>query len=161
LIDQFVRHITQWLLAGTDYTANWAPAGLVLAADPNNMDITNNYIAQAVQGGIWQLALFLAIIVGCFKIVGQLVRGNAGGVLTPRMRWALGIALSGHCVAFLDISYFDQISVFWYWLVAVIACLSVYVAEGDSRDASPDPVHPAAELTPALERLADGAETAT
>ncbi len=150
LIDQFVQHFSQWALIGTDHTANWAPAGQVLAADPNNMDITNNYIAQAISGGIWQFGLFLAIIVCCFRIVGGLVRGNADGVLAPKMRWAIGIALAGHCIAFMDISYFDQISVFWHWLVAVIAGFAGY---GVSMhvESTPDQEDSASELPDELE----------
>jgi hypothetical protein len=154
LIDQFFGHITQWFLVGTDYTANWAPGGEVLAVDPDNMDITNNYIMQALRGGIWELGLFLAIIVCCFKIVGGLVRGSSDGVLAPKMRWAIGVALAGHCMAFMDISYFDQIAVFWYWLVAVIAGFSAHVVSSDSlaiipeqEDAVPEEVHVGAEFS--------------
>jgi hypothetical protein len=124
LIDQFIRHFTQWFLIGTDYTANWAPAEEVLALDPNNMDITNNYVMQGIRGGIWQFMLFLAIIVFSYKIMGRLVHGSPDGVLAPKMLWAIGVALTAHCVAFIDISYFDQIAVFWYWLVAIISSFS-------------------------------------
>jgi len=31
--------------------------------------------------------------------------------------------LASHCAAFISISYFDQIQVFWFWLWAVIAIL--------------------------------------
>jgi hypothetical protein len=52
LIDQAVNHLNEWWLMGTSYTAHWAPSGQVLAVDPNNMDITNHYIAQGLQGGV-------------------------------------------------------------------------------------------------------------
>jgi hypothetical protein len=39
--------------------------------------------------------------------------------------WSLGVCLFGHCVSFLSISYFDQMIVMWYWLLAVISVLSL------------------------------------
>jgi hypothetical protein len=151
LIDQFVQHFTQWAMVGTDYTANWAPAGQVLAVDHNNMDITNNFVVQGIHGGIWQFVLFLAIIISCFKIVGRLVRGSSDGVLKPKMIWAIGIALWGHCTAFIDISYFDQIAVIWYWLIAVIVCFSGYAVSEQIQAASDDREQPSSRLPVNLE----------
>lgn len=39
------------------------------------------------------------------------------------MVWAFGVSLLGHCLSFLSVSYFDQIIVIWYWLLAVMAVL--------------------------------------
>jgi hypothetical protein len=144
LIDQFVSHFNEWWLVGTSYTASWAPAGQVLAVDPNNMDITNHFVAQGIAGGVWMLALFLAIIVCCFKIVGRAVHTDAQGVLDPKLLWSLGVALAAHCAAFVSISYFDQISVFWFWLLAVISSIQQFgnpvVAEHWQVEWGPDTV---------------------
>jgi Na+-transporting methylmalonyl-CoA/oxaloacetate decarboxylase gamma subunit len=121
LIDQFVTHFSQWWLVGTSYTADWAPAGLVLAVDPNSMDITNHYVAQGLDGGLLMLGLFLAIIVCCFKIVGRAIHSDVKGSLNPKLLWTIGVALAAHCTAFFSICYFDQITVFWFWLLAVIS----------------------------------------
>jgi hypothetical protein len=123
LIDQAVGHFGEWFLIGTSVTAHWAPSGQVLAADPNNMDITNNYIAVGVQGGLLGVVLFLAIIVACFKIVGRKIRSQDSPFPT-RFIWAIGVSLACHCTAMISISYFDQIQVFWFWLLAVFATLS-------------------------------------
>ena len=40
--------------------------------------------------------------------------------------WALGVCLASHCAAFISVSYFDQIQVFWFWLLAVIAGVPVW-----------------------------------
>jgi hypothetical protein len=124
LIDQAVGHFGEWFLVGTSVTAHWAPSGQVLAADPNNMDITNNYISQGIQGGLLGLGLFLAIIVSCFKIVGRKVRSQ-DSPLPPKLIWAFGVSLACHCTAMISIAYFDQIQVFWFWLLGVFACMSV------------------------------------
>jgi hypothetical protein len=123
LIDQAVKHFDEWWLVGSSHTAHWAPGGQVLVADPNNMDITNHYVAQGLQGGVLRLGLFLAIIVSFFKIIGHCVRAGQGAPIETRLAWALGVSLAGHCTAFISISYFDQIEVFWFWLWAVIAAV--------------------------------------
>jgi len=138
LIDEFVRHFSQWWLIGTSYTANWAGAGIgeVLVANPNMVDITNHYIAQGVEGGIVGLGFFLAMIVACFKIVGRFVRGETEPPVGRILLWAFGACLAAHCTAFISISYFDQINVFWLWLLAVIATMPTWVAPKPDQDDS-------------------------
>lgn len=129
LIDSAIRHFSQWWLIGTSYTANWAIAGIVLPNDPNMVDITNHYIQQGVKGGVLELALFLAMIVCCFKIVGRTVRFNTELVVEPKLIWAFGVCLAAHCTAFISVSYFDQINVFWFWLLAVIVGIPMWAAQ--------------------------------
>jgi hypothetical protein len=130
LIDQAVKYFGEWWLIGTSVTAHWAPAGQVLAVDPKNMDITNHYVAQGIQGGVLRLGLFLALIVACFKTIGRAVQARSGLPLDRKLLWAFGVSLAGHCTAFISISYFDQIEVFWFWLIAVIASLAGWVRRG-------------------------------
>ncbi len=138
LIDEFVRHFSQWWLIGTSYTANWAGAGIgeVLVANPNMVDITNHYIAQGVEGGIVGLGFFLAMIVACFKIVGRFVRAEDDPPIGRILFWAFGVCLAAHCTAFISISYFDQINVFWFWLLAVIAGAPVWARQGLEEEAT-------------------------
>jgi hypothetical protein len=131
LIDQAVQHFTQWCWIGSSYTANWAPAGQVLAVDPDNMDITNHYIAQGLHGGIIALGLFIALIVTGFKIIGRALQTDGDLILDRRLIWAFGVGLACHCTAFLSISYFDQIQVFWLWLLAAIASLAAGVRQDE------------------------------
>jgi hypothetical protein len=123
LIDQALWHLNEWWLFGTTYTAHWGPQGQVIDANPNMMDITNQYVAEGVNGGLLRLGLFVVIIVTCFKTLGRTLRDipplSPGGLLV----WAFGVSLSTHCFSFLSITYFDQSVVVWYWLLAVIACL--------------------------------------
>jgi hypothetical protein len=87
------------------------------------MDITNQFIAEGVNGGVLRLGFFVAIIISCFRGLGQALRDippvSAAGFLV----WAFGVSLFTHCVSFLSITYFDQSVVIWYWLLAVFACL--------------------------------------
>jgi hypothetical protein len=120
LIDQAIRHLNEWWLIGTTYTANWFPYGL--AIDPRMADITNQYIGEGVTGGLLKLFLFLFIIGACFKIIGRSWRMLANTKShRPFWIWCIGTSLFVHVVSMFSIGYFDQIIVFWYMLLALIA----------------------------------------
>lgn len=125
LIDQAIKHFGEWYLVGSTYTAHWAPAGQVLALDPKNMDITNQYIAEGLGGGIVKLGLFVAMIALGFKAIGRWTRKFDRARFSSRIFiWALGVCLAEHCVSFISISYFDQIVVMWFWLLAILSLLT-------------------------------------
>ena len=137
LIDQAVKHFNEWWLIGSSYTAHWAPSGEVLAVDPNNMDITNQYIAQGLRGGVLGLGLFIAFLVLCFKIIGRFVRTGEGTLPYRKLAWALGVGLAAHCTAFVSISYFDQSIVFLFWLWAVIVSIPMWAAQQPDKYVAP------------------------
>ncbi len=116
LIDGAISHFSDWWLVGTKSTAYW---GWIM------YDVTNQYIRIGVDGGIISLGLFIALIVFCFKAVGKMnalleYRSRANQMLI----WTMGVSLFAHTTSFLSISYFDQITVFWYALLAMIANLN-------------------------------------
>jgi multisubunit Na+/H+ antiporter MnhG subunit len=145
LIDQAVNHFGEWWLIGSSYTAHWAPSGQVLPADPNNMDITNHYIAQGLHGGCLGLGLFIAVIVSGFKVIGRALRTNPCWSVSPGLWWAFGVCLACHCTAFVSISYFDQIEMFWFWLLAALAAAAAWQKQ----------VAVAADLAPSVADLAE------
>jgi hypothetical protein len=125
LIDQAVNHFNEWWLVGSTYTAHWAPAGQALTVDAKNMDITNQYILEGLGGGLLKLGLFLAMIVLGFKTIGRWTRNLERAPFSTRIFiWALGVCLAEHCVSFFSISYFDQIVIMWFWLLAILSLLS-------------------------------------
>jgi hypothetical protein len=115
LIDQFVRHFSDWWLLGVKSTIGWA--------DENMWDITNQFVLEGVSGGLAELALFITIIVFCFRTVGKATRRlpAADGQAPRRLFWALGTTAFVHVTSFMSISYFDQNVVVWYLLLALIA----------------------------------------
>jgi hypothetical protein len=127
IIDQAMKHLNEWWLFGSTYTAHWAPAGEVVEADPNNMDIINNYVAEGLGGGFLKLGAFIVMIVIGFKVVGVFAQKSEQVVPQPRrfFVWALGVSLFAHCISFLSVAYFDQIVVMWYWLLASISAISL------------------------------------
>ncbi|MCD6321401.1 MAG: hypothetical protein J7L77_00060, partial [Clostridiales bacterium] len=125
LIDQAIQHFNEWWLIGTTYTAHWK-MGTVLAVNPNMVDITNEFVGQGVNGGLITLVLFVFIIGRCFQSIGNRIKVNPEESFAVKFSlWSMGAALFAHVVSFISVSYFDQIVVFWYLLLALIATLTV------------------------------------
>ena len=122
LIDMAIKHFDEWWLIGTKYTAHWFP--YALAINPDMTDITNAFIGDGVTGGVIKMLLSIFIIVACFKTVGQSmsVVENTAHFL-PFQVWSIGVCLLVHVVSFFSVSYFDQMIVFWYMLLAFIATI--------------------------------------
>jgi hypothetical protein len=128
LIDQAIRYINEWWLVGTRVTAHWMPTGLLI--DPTNTDITNQYLLEGVNGGLITMIIFISIIVLGFKYVGKTVRMiDSDDFPVKILVWSMGAALFAHSISFVSVSYFDQIKVFWYFLIAAIAISAEFTIE--------------------------------
>jgi hypothetical protein len=119
VIDEAVKHINEWWLIGAKYTAHWDLT--VLPAYPNQVDITNYFIRQGVDGGVLTVILFIMIIVLCFRAIGRALRLREEAFEVKIILWSMGVALLTHVASFISVSYFDQMIVFWYLLLALIS----------------------------------------
>lgn len=116
LIDDFIKHFSDWCLFGTKSTAAWREWG--------SNDITNQYVLEGVTGGFLTLLLFFLIIILAFRGVSRF-ENPLGKVQGRRiMAWAVGSALFVHCVIFIGVSYFGQIQMLWFLTLAMIGSLS-------------------------------------
>ncbi|MBI5685374.1 MAG: hypothetical protein HZC54_09840 [Verrucomicrobia bacterium] len=152
LIDSCIRNFTDWFLLGTRYTAEWGPTA-PLWNDPDNTDITSQYVLECVNGGLLKFILFVAMIVICFKRVGNAIKTLEGVDRSKQLFfWGLGCAMVSHMMSFISVAYFDQVIVFYFLTIAVISRLtepevleSVVAASGASEpEAGPSqPLGPA------------------
>jgi hypothetical protein len=113
LVDQFISHVGDWWLWGTNTNDAWG-AALV--------DTSNAYVQEGVMGGILTLSFFIVLIARSFGKIGTARRKVA--VQFPRQEkllWLLGSALFANVVAFFGIYYFDQTRVAWLALLAMIS----------------------------------------
>jgi hypothetical protein len=127
LIDQAVKHLSEWWLFGTTNTAHWAKDnGLITLPDyPEMIDITNQYIAIGIQGGILPLILFILIIAYGFQGLGRTRRILADQPGNKQIiPWVFGSALFAHTVTFLSVAYFDQMRLMWVLLLSIIAFIA-------------------------------------
>jgi hypothetical protein len=112
LFDEFIKHFNEWWLWGLKSTAHW---GYHL------FDITNQFVRIGVDGGLATLILFIILIVCCYKSLGQALWFSGIERRGRLLIWALGASLFAHVASFWGVSYFDQIIIALYILLAMIS----------------------------------------
>jgi len=115
LINETVRHFWQWWLIGTASNPSWG-WGM--------WDTADQYVANALSGGLLGLIFFVAIIVFGFKYLGKARQATEDNKQALHL-WALGSALFVYTIAFFGISLWDQSLVEWYGLLAIISAAAV------------------------------------
>lgn len=115
LIDQAITRFGEWWMLGTTSTAHWGWGML---------DVTNQFVQEAVRGGIATLALFVLTLAIAFSNVGRIWRSVQNDRAKMIIGWSLGVALFVHTIVFLAVSYFGQILMIWYLLLAIIGSLA-------------------------------------
>ena len=106
LIDAAIQRIPEWFLFGTRSTYSWG-WGLD--------DVTCQYVAAAVSGGIILLACLLYMLVASTRAAYSI--GQSKGVPSERWRnwlaWGLVSSIAVHALCFLAVTYFGQ-AIFLY-----------------------------------------------
>ncbi len=123
LVDQFFRHFWDWWLVGARNAGEWGYL---------SYDIANQYVGIGESAGLLPLVLFIAVIVYGFRCLGG-ARLRSDDRNERRFLWAVGCALLAHVTAFFGLSYFDQLIVCWYALLAIIAAVTVPIAKGGAQ----------------------------
>jgi len=120
LVEQCVRHISDWWLVGTKDNASWGS---------ETWDQCNQFVAEAESGGLITLVLFIIILSRGFSMIGRARKRVEGAVREEWLFWCLGAALFCHVVTFLGIDYFDQTRVWWFAFLAMIPAATALRAE--------------------------------
>ena len=111
LIDQFVRHFSDWWLLGTAGSASWGA---------DTWDACNQFVAEGTEGGLVSLILFILILSRGFGMIGRARKAVEGDRRQEWFLWCLGCSFFAHVMTFWGIDYFDQMSVWWYATLAMI-----------------------------------------
>jgi len=119
LVDTCIRHFWDWWLLGAKDYNNWAF---------DMWDLSNQYVAYAVTGGLLSLVLFIGIISCGFSQLGTARKRVAGDRGQEWFLWCLGAVLFAHVVAYFGIGYFDQMQVAWFTFLAIISVATVEAA---------------------------------
>lgn len=133
LFDQFVRRFGSWFLLGVRTTAYWG-WGL--------QDLTNQYVLEGVRGGILSLILFISIFVMSFRSITSVSKDLRQYQIKDfpyRFLFSQGIILFATCVVFMAVSYFGNMNIFLYLVIATIACLRDMLTRetNESKESSP------------------------
>jgi hypothetical protein len=116
LIDQFVRHFSDWWLIGTKDAGTW---GWDL------WDAQNQYVNVGETGGLLAFGLFIAVISRCCSRIGNARKAASGKNRAEWFVWLVGAALFVHLVSFFGVNYFDQSKVNWFVLLAMISAITL------------------------------------
>ena len=119
LVDQFIRHFTNWWLIGTKDAATWAY---------DLWDQQNQYVGVGESGGLLALIFFIVVISRTYAKVG-VARRAVQGLKNEWLLWFLGAALFSNLVAFFGVNYFDQVKMIWFALLAMISAITASIIE--------------------------------
>lgn len=142
LVDQCIRHFSDWWLYGVKDTGVWGW---------DMWDTANQYVSIADSTGLIPLILFVATLTYGFKYVVKSREAWAENKNMQLYNWALGAALFANAVGFFGISYWDQTQVVWYAFLAIIVAAYYSVPAGSAATVPvlEEPVKLAMSLRPA------------
>jgi hypothetical protein len=130
LLDTFTRHIGDWLVIGTKANANWGW---------DMWDQCNQFVMEGENGGLVALICFVAMIVICFKKVGNARKLAQGNRRREWLFWLLGTVMFAQVLVFMGVDYFDQSRFVWYAVLAIFPAATM-VSQGSA--APEDTVEP-------------------
>ena len=120
LVDNFVRHFSEWWLIGTRNNADWGY---------DMWDVDNAFVGAGVGGGLITFATFIAVLVYAYKRVGKSRRLASKSRKDERFVWAVGASLFANTVGFFGIVYFDQSIVAWYCVLAMVSATATFLVD--------------------------------
>lgn len=118
IVDNAIRHFSDWWLIGTKDFANWGF---------DMWDLSNQYVSTALAGGLVSLVFFIATISRSFGKLGTARKRVEGDPKQEWFLWFLCAALFADVAGFIGISYYDQTQVVWYALLAFICAAAAEV----------------------------------
>ena len=114
LIDQCIRHFSDWWLIGTTASGTWGF---------DMWDLSNQFVAEAETGGLLTFICFVLIISRSFSRIGSArkIAEDQKDTKQEWFMWFLGISLFAHVVSYFGISYFDNVKIYWCAFLAIVA----------------------------------------
>lgn len=117
LVDNCIRHFSEWWLLGTKYYNEWGF---------DMFDVCNQFVWVAVRGGLFTLAVYVMMHKVGFAAIGNARKNVDGDRKREWLLWCLGAFLWANVVASYGISYLVQLEGL---LFPILACISVAAFE--------------------------------
>ena len=117
LMDNCIRHFSDWWLLGYKYYNDWGW---------DMWDLCNQFVVIALTGGLLTLIFYIAIFKRSFAAIGTARKQVNGDRAREWLLWCLGVDLFANVVSHFGINYMAQLmmSVF-----PLLACISVAAYE--------------------------------
>jgi len=111
LIDQCIRHFSDWWLIGTNAAGTWGW---------DMWDLSNQFVQEADEGGLATFICFVLIIARTFGKIGKARKLVESDRKQEWYMWLLAVTLLTHCVCFFGITYFDTTKIVWFAFLAIV-----------------------------------------
>jgi hypothetical protein len=126
VVDQFIRHFSDWWLIGVKDTGAW---GWDL------WDTQNQFVNVGEQGGLLAFIFFIVLLSRCFGRMGDARKAIEDDPQRQWSLWFLGAALFANLMAFFGVNYFDQSRVGWFMLLAMFSTLTAPILAKSKKPA--------------------------
>jgi hypothetical protein len=117
LVDNCIRHFGDWWLLGYKNYGSWGF---------DMWDLCNQFVVQALTGGLVTLVLYITIFKRSFQAIGIARKRVDGDRRQEWLFWCLGSALFANVVAHFGINYMVHLSIYFFIL---LVCISVTTFE--------------------------------
>ncbi|MGA2071881.1 MAG: hypothetical protein ABSH52_00130 [Terriglobia bacterium] len=119
LVDNTIRHFSQWWLLGYRYPAAWGF---------DMWDLCNQFVSAAVTGGLLTLVLFIMIYIRGFGAIGRARKRVEGDRHQEWFFWCLSSVLFANVVASFGINYLVHLIVCFSCVLACVSAAIIGVA---------------------------------
>ena len=117
LVDNCIRHFSDWWLLGCKNYGDWGY---------DMWDLCNQFVVNALTGGLLTLVLYLTIFKRSFRAIGIARKRVQGDRRQEWFVWCFGSALFANVVAHFGINYMAHLSTYFFIL---LVCISVATRE--------------------------------
>lgn len=124
LVDNTIRHFSQWWLMGYKDFPSWGF---------DMFDLCDQYVVAAVTGGLPALILFIMIFKRAYGALGTARRRVKGDRLQEPLFWCLGASLFSITVSSFGINYMYHLMTCFFVLVACISVTTFKAKEATVR----------------------------
>src|SRR5579864_4305230 len=128
LVDNCIRHFSDWWLLGNSDFGNWGW---------DMWDLSDQYVAVCLTGGLITFIIFIALLSRSFGGLGTARKclAEAGKRKEEWFSWCLGCTLFAHVVGWFGCSYMAKMEM---TLSILLAMISVAIVEGRRPPVTPD-----------------------
>jgi hypothetical protein len=124
LVDNCIRHFSDWWLIGYKYYGDWGF---------DMWDLCNQFVAAALTGGLVTLVVYLAIYRRSFGAIGTARKHVAGDRRQEWLLWCLGSVLFATVVASFGINYMVHLTMFFSTLLVCISAAALQATQAPVR----------------------------
>jgi hypothetical protein len=125
LVDNCIRHFSDWWLLGCKNYGDWGF---------DMWDLCNQFVVNALTGGLLTLVLYLTIFKRSFRAIGIARKRVSGDRRQEWLLWCMGSALFANIVAHFGINYMVHLLVY---LFILLVCISAAARESTRPVAAP------------------------